>query len=74
MSIKVTNHAQISLSERKIAQHEIEDTVKSPDKTERQSNGLIKAEKRIGKRLVTVIYTDQGKVKVLITAWVNDVV
>lgn len=74
MRIIITNHAQISLADRKIARYEVEDTIRYYDKLTSQSWGPMKAEKRFGNRTITVIFEDRGKEKIFITAWANDVV
>lgn len=73
MRIKITDHALISISERGIAQYEVEDTIRYPDSVEKQAHGPMIAVKQINKRMISVIYSDKGKEKIFITAWVNDV-
>ena len=68
MKIRISTHAQIRSMERGIDVDKIKRVIKAPDTSENQFKGRVKATKIIDDRSITVIYTKDKNVFVIITA------
>lgn len=68
MKIRISTHAQIRSMERGIDVDEIKKVINAPDSSENQFEGRVKATKIIDDRSITVIYTKDKNVFVIITA------
>lgn len=67
MKIRISTHAQIRSRERGIDIDKIKKVIKTPDSSENQFEGRTKAIKIIDDRSITVIYTEEKNVFVIIT-------
>ena len=68
MKIKVSTHAQIRLLERNIDIEKVKRVISSPDTSSNEFGGRIRVSKLLDDRNITVIYTKDKNVFVIITA------
>ncbi len=68
MKLRVSVHAQIRLAERGIDIEQVKRVIKNPDNIVNEFEGRVKVSKILNDRKVTVIYTKEQNVFVIITA------
>ena len=69
MEIRYTFHAKIMLKERKIQQVWVEETIKSPNKSEREF-GKYYARKKLNGKSIEVVYMKEKYIKVITAYWI----
>lgn len=69
MYINFTNHAKIRIDERGVSILHIEQTLKSPDTINRGFDGTILSRKGFAGKILEVVYTENKKKVVVITAY-----
>ena len=69
MEIKYTYHAKFIIKERKIEEVWVEETIKSPDKVEKEF-GKFYARKRLNGISIEVVYIKEKYIKVITVYWI----
>ena len=69
MEIRYTFHAKIMIKERKIEQVWVEETIKSPNKSER-GFGKNYARKKLNGKSIEVVYMKEKYIKVITAYWI----
>ena len=69
MEFDYTDHAEENITERKLSKKVIEDAVKNPDQILDGKFGRKIAQKIISKKLLRVIYEQEGNVYIIVTAY-----
>lgn len=68
MKIRISNHAQYRLRERGIDIDTVKKVISNPDRLVSEFEGRFKVSKLLDDRTITVIYTKENNVFVVITA------
>lgn len=69
MHINFTNHAKMRIDERDVSILHIEQTLKAPEATNRGFEGTILSRKTFAGKILEVVYTENKKGKLVITAY-----
>ena len=69
MEIRYTFHAKLMIKERKIEQVWVEETINSPNKSEREL-GKYYARKKLNGKSIEVVYTKEKYIKVITSYWI----
>jgi len=69
MSIIFTHHAQDMLRVREIDRGLVESAIRSPDWKEESDEGIMYAFKRVGQKVLRVVYRCEEKYQIVITAY-----
>jgi len=69
MTIIFTNHALDMLQERDLDRRLLESAICSPDWTEDGEDGIKYAFKRVGHKVIRVVYRSEDKCQIVITAY-----
>ena len=70
MKLKITDHAQYRIRERKISIEDIKSVVRNPDFSKNSvDNRYIESRKKTENKILEVIYKKEGDVIIIITAY-----
>lgn len=72
MEFDYTDHAHQNMTERKLSKKVIEEVVKNPESVAEARFGRKIAQKTFGKKLLRVVYEQEGNAYVIVTAYYTE--